>query len=133
MARALAYRPRDRHRFRLCGSELQIADADRKADHRRSLVGTALLRLDDQTAHTGTREWLNGRRKESSGCAALSIPVNRARKDSNKSSTRSMLNVRPARRLSHRNGMKDGLGSGSATMTAASRAARWSGPRFSGS
>src|SRR4051794_36338910 len=102
MARALAYRPRDRHRFRLCGSELQIADADRKADHRRSLVGTALLRLDDQTAHTGAREWLNGRRKESSGCAALSIPLNRVRKDSNKSSTRSTLNVRPARHLSLR-------------------------------
>ena len=27
------------------------------------------------------------------GCAALSIPVNRARKDSNRSSTRSMLNA----------------------------------------
>src|SRR3954465_8782082 len=98
MARKHAYPPRDRHRFRLCGIELQIVDADRQADHRRSLVGTALLRLDDQTAHTGAREWLNGWRKESSGCAALSIPVNRARKDSNKSSTRSTLNVRPARR-----------------------------------
>src|SRR4051794_5873486 len=96
MARKYAYRPRDRHRFRLCGIELPVADADREDDHRRSLVGTALLRLDDQTAHTGAREWLNGRRKESSGCAALSIRVNRARKDWNKSSTRSTPNVRPA-------------------------------------
>src|SRR3954470_4008756 len=120
MARTHAYRPRDRHGFRLCGIELQIADADRKADHWRSLVGTALLRLDDQTAHTGAREWLNGRRKESSGCAALSIPVNRARKDSNKSSTRSTRSGKPARLLSHRNGMRDGLSLGIATTTAAS-------------
>src|SRR3954453_7820727 len=101
MARTHAYRPRDRHRFRLCGIELQIDDADRQADHRRSLVGTALLRVDDQTVPPGQREWLNGRRKESSGCAALSIPVNRARKDSNKSSTRWTPNVRLATHLSH--------------------------------
>src|SRR3954449_8372892 len=128
MARKYAYRHRDRHRFRLRGSELQIADADRKADHRRSLVGTALLRLDDQTAHTGAREWLNGRRKESSGCAALSIRANPARRDWNRSSTRSTPNARPARHLSLRNGMKDGPCLGTGTMTAASRAARWSGP-----
>ena len=55
MARPHACRPRDRHRFRLCGIELQIVDADRQADHRRSLVGTALLRPDEQTAHAGAR------------------------------------------------------------------------------
>ena len=35
--------------------------------------------------------------------------------------------------LSHRNGMRDGLSLGIATTTPASRAARWSGLRFSGS
>src|SRR3954452_2278006 len=73
----------------------QMANENRQADHRRSLVGTALLRLDDETAHTGACEWLNGRRKESSGCAALSIRVNRARMDWNKSSTPSTPKRRP--------------------------------------
>src|SRR3954463_1133757 len=54
MARKHAYRPRDRHRFRLCGIELQIADADRQADHRRSLVGTAFLRPDDPPGRAGS-------------------------------------------------------------------------------
>jgi hypothetical protein len=49
------------------------------------------------------------------------------------SSTRSTPNVTPARHLSLRNGMKDGPCVGTATMMAAYRAARWSGPRFSGS
>ena len=61
MARAHACRRRDRDRFRLCGIELQIVDADREADHRCSLVGTALLRPDEQTAHAGVRRWLSGR------------------------------------------------------------------------
>src|SRR4051794_20012426 len=46
---------RDQHRFRLCRIELRIVDADREADHRRSLVGTALLRADERTAHAGVR------------------------------------------------------------------------------
>src|SRR3954452_19021513 len=132
MARAHAYRPRDRHRFRLCGSEIQIADADREADHRRSLVGTALLRPYERTAHTGVRRWLSGPPKEGIGCVALSIPANPARRDWNRSSPRSTRSGKPARLLSHRNGMRDGLSLGIATTTAASRAARWSGPPFSG-
>src|SRR3954471_19823283 len=178
MARKYAYRHRDRHRFRLRGIELQIADADREADHRCSLVGTALLRPDDRTAHAGERRWLlSGPRKESPGCAArsirvnpvrktgagvgtallrpdertaqagvrrwlsgrpkgspdcsaLSIPANPARKDWTKSSTPSTRSGKPARLLSHRNGMRDGLSLGIATTTAASRVARWSGLGF---
>src|SRR6202012_3489799 len=112
--------------------ELQIANTDREADHGCSLVGTALLRPNDQTAHTGVRRWLSGPPKESSGCAALSIPANPARRDWNRSSTRSTRSGKPARLLSHRNGMRDGLSLGIATTTAASRAALWSGLRFSG-
>src|SRR3954447_18828835 len=133
MARKHAYRPRDRHRFRLRGIELQIVDADRQADHRCSLVGTAFLQPDERTAHTGVRGWLSGPPKEGIGCVARFIRANPARKDWNRSSTRSMPSVSLARLLSHRNGMRDGWWLGTATTMAVFRAARWSGLRFSGS
>src|SRR4051794_23325903 len=124
---------RDQHGFRLCRIELRIVDADREADHRGSLVGTALLRADERTAHAGVRRWLSGRPKESSDCAARSIRANPARKDWNRSSTRSMPSVRLARLLSHRNGMRDGWWLGTATTMAVFRAARWGGLHFSSS
>src|SRR3954464_13987859 len=64
MARPHPWCRRDQHGFRLCRIELTNVDADRESDHWCTLVGTALLRLDDATRHAGVREWLNGRLRE---------------------------------------------------------------------
>ena len=112
VARARPYRPRARGRVRIRGPSLSVADRDCRADHRGTLVGPAVLWPEQASACILVAEAVNEIAATRTGgtepCAVRSIPANRPRRGSSRSSIRCRRSAKPVRPSSPANGTKAG-------------------------
>src|SRR5204862_5058093 len=112
----------------------------REKDHRHRVVGTTLLRVEDEPLRcspvlAGTKSGEKGLRCRGlmpAAGVARSTPANPPRKGSSRNSTRSPRSAKPARPISAASSTRAGCWREPAMTTAGSRAAIWSDQRCSG-